>query len=66
MKSWGWPGPSQKSHRINGSENVHMHLHNCNVKVIKPPTIREPSLKPLEVTHDIQLCRACIYKNLHP
>jgi len=44
MKSWGWPDPSQKGRRINASENFHMHLQNCTVEVIKPPTIREPNL----------------------
>jgi len=50
---------------MNGSENFHMQLHMCSFKVIKPPISWEPSLQPLEVTHDIQLCHACIDKNLH-
>jgi len=66
MKSWGWPNLSQKGRRINASENFRMHLHKCTVRVIKLPTIQEPRLQPLEVMHDMQLCHACIYKNLHP
>jgi len=51
---------------MNASENFHIKLHKCILKVIKPPIIWEPHLQPLEVTHAIQLCHACIYKNLQP
>jgi hypothetical protein len=64
MKSWGWPNPSQKSQRMNASENFHMQLHKCTVIVGKPPIIRKPSLQT-EVMHDIQVCHARIYKYLH-
>jgi hypothetical protein len=63
MKSWAWPNPSQKGQRMNDSDNFHMQLLKYTVKVSKSPII---SLQTLEVTHDIQLCHACIYKNLHP
>ena len=66
MKSWGWPNPSQKGQRMNASENFHIKLHKRNVKVSKLPKITKPSIQTLEGTHDIQLCHACIYKNLHP
>ena len=50
---------------MNAPENFHIKLNTCIFKVIKPPTVQEPSLQPLEVTQDIQLCHACIYKYLH-
>jgi len=65
MKSWGWPNPSQRGRRMYASDNFHIQLHKYIAKVSKPPIIREPSLQPLEVKHDIQLCHACIYNNLH-
>ena len=52
LKSWGWPNPSQNGQRVNASENFHMQLHKCTVKVSKPPII---SLQTLEVTQDILL-----------
>ena len=59
-------GPTLHRMVMNASENFHIQLQKCIFKVIKPPIIQGPSLQPLEVTHDIQLCHACICKNLHP
>ena len=59
-------GTGQTLHRMVVNENFHIQLHKCILKVIKPPIIWEPRLQPLEVTHDIQLCHACFYKNLQP
>ena len=67
--SWLWPclwnhwaGPTlHKMDRMNASENFHIQLHKCIFKVIKP-IIRDSSLQLPEVTHDSQLCHACIYK----
>jgi hypothetical protein len=66
MKSWGWPNSSQKGRTMYASDNFHKQLHKYTVKVSKPPVIRGPSLQPLEVTHDIQLCHTFIYDSLHP
>jgi hypothetical protein len=49
MKSWGWPNHSQKGQRMNASENFHIKLHKCNVKVSQLPKIMKPSLKHLQV-----------------
>ena len=57
-KSWIWS--SQKA-----LENFHTQLYKCILKVIKWPIIWEPSLL-FEITHNIQLAYACIYKSLHP
>jgi len=54
----GLASPFTEGRRITASENFHMHLHKCTVKVRKPPIIRVPSLQTLEVTHDIQVCHA--------
>ena len=37
----------------------------CIFKVIKWPIIWENSIHLFEVMHNIQLCDACVYKNLH-
>jgi hypothetical protein len=57
--------PSQKGQSTNAFENFHIQLHKCVLKVLKRPIIWEPSLIPFEITHDIQLCHACIYKSPH-
>jgi len=65
MKSWNCRNPSHKGRRKNVLENFHIQLHKCMLKVNQLPIIWEPSLQ-FEITHDIQLCYACVYKSLHP
>jgi hypothetical protein len=60
MISWRWQNASQKRCRKNVLEKFHVQLHICIFKVIKWPIIWENSIHSFEVTHDIQLCDACI------
>ena len=65
MKSWSCQNPSQKGRRMKVLVNFHIQLHKCMFKVIKWPIIWEPSLQ-FEITLDIQLRYACVYKSLLP
>jgi len=71
MKSWSWQYASQKRCVKNVLEKFHVQLHIyiyiyiCIFKVIKWPIIWENSIHLFEVMHNIQLCDACVYKNLH-
>jgi hypothetical protein len=64
--AWSWQNASQKGGMKNVLENFHVQLHICIFKVIKWPIIWDNSIQSFEVTHNSQLCDACVYKNLHP
>ena len=65
MTSWSWQNAAQKGCMKNVLENFHVIYTHMYFKLINWPIIWENSVHSFEVMHDIQLCGACVYKNLH-